>query len=331
MEWNETIQRLYRYKITKSSARYLKFIDNAQIVINDLKIENLTARHVKKIFEENYKLSTIFVITPDDKVTQESLNESINLNLMRPKLLSSYISYTQKKNYSNSRLYVYKYMVSDSSFSRVSLSNAIDDSGKKVLCQLTSNKSACIKNIKNQKYYFDLSLLRTFGDYSFYGVDESISSEKLEEVFDSFEDLDDVVYEALSTTDRDYFIKMKYLITLDNVSSIDSALDRIKTKVKNKHSIFVKKIEQQLKISSERKEAFAKSKLLETYEFLNSKITSEEITKFQEDNEIYDLNNISEKYNKMYPLLKFISSYSIANDDAIKSVADYIDMVDANN
>lgn len=318
-------------KLTRSNNSYISFEETSALFVNDLPLKEPTPRHVKKAFEDDPTLTSVQVICPSDKITIASLNASINLELMEPKLLSSITKATGRKyTAATNRLLVFKYDIACYGFKQVSYSSIEEDNNNKILCSLTKDSygSTRLPYLKNKslltveaiKY-----LIKKFPNYSFYGVDSSAPQNRLDEDFNDFEDIEKFIKEKVIDNNQIDYIKIKFATTYS--CELDDRLIRNYSKlldlIKNKSSVFLKRLNLHFLIKNIN---IGDLGLLSIYESVNGKIDESEIKKWLKNNPDFDINNINNEYKSTYPLLEHVSTYNYG--EIIRPVAQYVNLID---
>jgi hypothetical protein len=321
-------------KIKHVSGQGLNFDTNSLLVINDLEIIDITSRHVKKFFEDNAKLKSINIINLNENVNEALLNDRINLHLMNPRRLSEVTKVSKRISVSTSaRLTIFKFNHASSTFDRTSYSAIDEDKSTKVLCMISKDyqgKSILFKNKKR----FPANTLKIFSNLypgiSFYGIDESVSEEKIDKYFSDFQDLDDFLDEKISSFNENYFLECK--LACDQRHYIDNTLFKYKEEfnflIKNPTSFFLKRVDYNNQVN-ELLQSNNQS-LLYIYESIYNEITAEDIENYLQKKPQLNLQKITEEFNEKYPLFKFISSAnSYKFGENIRHIAQYINLIDA--
>jgi hypothetical protein len=187
-------------KLSRSRMTSLHFEENSELFINDLPIKEPTPRHVKKAFEDNPKLTSIQVLCPSDTITEADLNKSINLDKMAVRKMSELTKATGRAYTAPSaRLLVFKFDPAYGQYRQVSYASIDEDINDKVLCLLRKDSygynaanSVRLPIIKKDKA-IPLASMKSVAqknpDTSFYGVDQDLPADRVEEEFGDFEPL----------------------------------------------------------------------------------------------------------------------------------------------
>ncbi len=320
-------------KISKATNRSLSFSKDSLLFLNDLGIKELTTKHVKKAFENYPSISSVQVICPNDKISVESLNAQWHLDLMSPHLLSSVAKVSKRTNKNNSsRLIVFKFDDAVCNFKQSSYSALESDNKFKVLCflskdsgQYNSSRQINVKgNIIPHSVFYELS--RQFHQYSFYGVDSNIPSERLEEDFSDLQDLEEFIEEKVINKSHDEYVAIKYSNTMKSsiAHTVHSYKELFRNKIANNNSLFLKRLEL-FDLLSNMPTSDLKS--LSVYEFVNGHISKEELDVFGNNHPELNLTKLDEECDARYPLLNLISGYEYK--DNINHIVDYVDMIDS--
>lgn len=327
-------------KISRSTHRSFIFSgeeNTNEIYINDLEISNLTNKHVKKAFENNPNLKCVQVVCPNDKVTIQTLNDTYHLDKMNPKLLSSITKAQARSQSNNTRLIVSKFDLIANCFKQTSYSSISEDNNLKVLVFLKKdslgNKEVHLESGK----YFDMKYLRIFAadnsGHSFYAVDSSINSKRINEDFSNFIMLDSFIEDQISKFERDEFILMRHiqqsrsdlnLILINNKQAFMQEIQDSHSTFLN-HVIINNKIHEALMADRSR---FHSSRIYrELYEYFNSEITQEEIDSWLSKNDQFDIKKSSIEVEKKYPLLHYVFN---CHDGSICSehIFQYVNLID---
>lgn len=320
-------------KIQRSVVQSLTFDENSFLYVNDLPLKNPTPKHLKKAFENHPTAVSIQLICPSDKVTIADLNKSINLDQMKPYLLSS-VTKGSGRAYTppTSRLLVYKFDTAVVGFRQVSYASIEEDTSDKVLC-ITSkdlgNNSRKVE-LKNKKK-LGLSAIKSLAlknpKISFYSVDESIDSARVDEEFPDFETIDDFIEEKINKNKNVDYVQMKFArdhqYRLDNRVIKDE--DKIAGKIISKDSLYLKRKEMHAAIQ---KIADGDMGLLEIYESFNGEIADAKVKKWVKDNPEFDIESINSEYEKQYPLIPHLNTYNYSYKKITEPFAHYINLVD---
>jgi hypothetical protein len=318
-------------KIVRSIVQSLNFEENSVLFVNDLPLKNPTPKHLKKAFEDNPKAHSIQLICPTDTVTVTELNKTINLDQMKPQLLSSVTkasgrAYTPAAN----RLLVFKF--NGTSFYQVSYASIEEDTNDKVLC-ITSkdtvySKTTRVVELKNKKS-LKLDAIKSLAQHSpgvsFYCVDEATDETRIEEEFADFTRIDDFIENKITNSKNFDYVQMKYAQGLNY--KIDERLVKDEWKV-------VKKITNPDSLFLRRKDVHTRMKaitegdlgLLAVYESINGEIATVKVNKWVKDHPECDIDGVNKEYELQYPLLKHLNvySYTYVSDGLVQ----YINLID---
>ena len=322
-------------KLTRSKSSHINYEHNNWLFINDLPLKEVCAKHVKKVFEDNPSLKSIQVICPTDNITLDSLNKSIHLDQMAPRLLSSITKASGRKYASStsSRLVICAFNTNTRTFRKVSFKYLKEDKRKKVLFYIS-------KNINNSRHIIlnngkalsmkDVSNIKNkYIDYSFYGIEDIANLNKFGKFSSDFELSDDFIKNKILENKTIDFIAAKIAVNNNysfrklSVSSENAA--RLASLVKSKSSIYIKYFEFFKRVKSIDSNNIS---LLNIYESINGEIDDKDISNYIKINKDYDYNLLHNKYIKTYPLFEHI--YDIYRDNIIDGIADYINLIDKN-
>jgi hypothetical protein len=321
-------------KLTRSGhaigPRSLHFEENVELWLNDLPIKEPTPRHVKKAFEDDPNLKRILVICPTDKYTEADLNKDIHLDEMKPKRLSS-ITKASGRAYTPpaSRLLVFKFDLTASSFRQVSYDNMEEDTNDKVLCLLSRDQSygrlATLSNKQNLSVSAFKSLLEQNPKISFYGVDKETDPKRLEEEFNDFETLDNFIDKKVFNNKSINYVEIKF--AQQHTYCVDERMlkhyDVLAPLITDKSSSFLVRLELHKVI---KKLSGNDRSLLDIYEAAKGEIKEVALKQFVKDNPNWDIESINRAYEKKYPLLTAINTYNM--HQVLDHVAHYVNMVD---
>ena len=309
--------RIYRLEFRTNTKIY---VDDNNYVIEDN--DKITYKNIKKAFEEDLTLNEIFIVCPNEKQTLENLNKSIHFDLMNPIPLSSIWSGKASKNIRGiSRLTLMKF--EHNYFSQSSLKELDTDTNEKVLCVLSQNKCPII----NGKYIdiFILNSIKKNKNISFYGVKESIPTEKMKKEFAEFKTLEKVFEEEFFNNYD--FVRAKFANSVIEPKSYGLVKNenKIQEQLNNKEGIYSKYIDCHKKILELRK--LPEIRYLNTYEQIKGVIEEEKVQEFIKNNPELDLVSYMHLCDKKYPMLKYMNQYALEEDD-INKVVEYINLID---
>lgn len=324
----------YRYnsnpdRIKRSSNSRLTFEQHSMLFIDDLHLEEVTIKHVKKIFENNKNIKVVQVICPNAKITESVLNDAIHLHLMNPIKLSTITKFTKRVS-SRTRLVISKFSIKDETFNQTTLAAAEDDTNHKVLVFLRkeySDKKILLKNGSTLYVNQLIGLAKTHNEVSFYGIDSSTPQDRIDDDFDDYQSFDQFLETVLSSSNREKFIEAKNIIQQNGYvdSKFLKSYSKFSSKITQSNSLFLRMLSMNKYIS----DCFKQSKhdMLGLYEKINGEITSQEIKDYLLKNPDKDLNHIRDLYFKEYPLMNHLSYY-YDDDDVIDAIIHYINCVD---
>jgi len=321
-------------KISRQRSHSLHFDENSMLFINDLTLKQPTVHHIKRAFDVNHDLKSIHVICPNDKVTEDILNEKFNLASMKPHRLSE-ITKSSARAYvpATSRLLVFKLDVNTTTFKHVSYSSIDDDTNEKVLCKLnkdnyTGNRFATLKTGKTLSQTAFQTIIKSFPKFSFYGIDSETPKERVESDFSDFIHFDDFIKDYVLANSTINFVEIK--LAKKHLYDIDDKMlghiDDFSLLVKKTDSIFMKRLNLHDKIRKLCEDYYGITELIEIYEAMNGVIYDSDLDLFLKDHPEYDIEDINEKYNNKYPLLRYLSMYRYI--EAIDYIADYVNCMD---
>jgi hypothetical protein len=318
-------------KIKRSLHKNISFEENSRLILNDLSIKEPSTKQVKKIFDDEPELKSIFVVCPKDDLNKKELYSKHHFDKMNIRLLSDFTKDTVRNSTtSTSRLLVFKFDMNACVFRQVSFSSIKEDPNKqKVLCTLAKVSSTSnIRRVflKSQKYV-DLASIKeinsNFANVSFYGIDDSVTEDRIKTDFDGFINIEELITDKIVKNKSVDFIKIKFI--KENKSHVDHNIMRIfnklRSKIVNKNNIFIRVCELQSKFDLEMKN----KTLLELYEKFGGQISKTDIAKFAIDNPSYDICKMIKELYDTYPLTQHLNYYGESVDFHI---INYINMVD---
>lgn len=318
-------------KLTRSSGQELNFDEKAALFVNDLTIKDPTPKHVKKAFEDDPKLDHVFVVCPTDKITLDFLNKSYHLDKMAPKFLSS-ITKATGKGYTapTSRLLVFKFDVAPAAFRQVPYSDIESDTTKKVLCILTkesypNSRQVVLKNKKTISLSSIKSMIEKFKDYSFYGVDDSVPDDRIEEEFSDFVEVDDFIDEKILSNKSINYVEIKFA-TSHNYHVDERMLksySKLKNVINDPNSLFLNRLELHQRI---KQLCDGDLGLLFIYESVNGEVKADQLKDFLKNNPESDLDKMNALFASKYPLLAHINTYNY--HQIVSHVAEYVNLID---
>lgn len=322
-------------KLTRSGAaigpRSFYFEENVQLFLNDLPIKEPTPRHVKKAFDDDPNLKNILVICPNDKQTEADLNKDIHLDEMKPRRLSS-ITKASARAYTPAaqRLLIFKFDPVASAFRQVSYDYMdTEDTNDKVLCLLGrdnyTNRTALLASGKILSGGALKALLEKNPKISFYGVDKDTDPKRLDEEFNDFDKLGDLIDKKVINNKSINYVEIKFAEkhTYDIDGRMLKFLDKLEPLITDKQSLFLERLE--LHKAIEKLSGHDRS-LLDIYESVKGSITDTDLKKFVTDHPNWDIQAVNKSYEKKYPLLGAINTYNFQN--IVEHVAHYVNMVD---
>jgi hypothetical protein len=319
-------------KLTRRNTHNFQFGEHIAVYINDLALKEPTPRHVRKAFDDDPTLETLLLIVPTDKVTEQVLNDTIHLDQMKVKRLSS-ITKASTRAYTpaSSRLLIFKFDVNSCAFRQVSYASLDEEANLKVLCKTvkdagTNTRRCSLKDGYSLSWNNLQTLARKFTAYSFYGVDASVPQERLDEEFSEFMEIEDFIDEMVfpdsSTANYTEIKVVKEQSRLLCETWWRHAADW-KKEVLNPQSKFLQAIETHAKVKSI--SAQDSSNLLYLYESLKGEITSAAMKEYLKLNPELDLEKTNRAIHDRYPLVHHMNYY---NATELPQFAEYVNLID---
>lgn len=323
-------------RVSRSTHRSFNFTAGTDLYVNDLGIQDLNTRHVKKAFDNNSNLTTIQVVSPSKDTSVEALNTMYHLDKMQPKLLSTIVKPSSRSQKGpGSRLIVFKYDIKTHSFRQTSYSSIEEDTNNKVLCSLHKDSHTLVRDVwvnDDNLTKLEMSSLRdlasVYQDHSFYGLDDSIPQKRIDEDFGDFQSLNSFIKENILSQPRSAYIMSRYLSQCNDQIDEESLLKEpiFREKIKNSNSVFLQRLSLHQEIRSMSTERLKFSKL---YQFLTSYISDEEVDAWAEANPHLNFAKVEDAFNKQYPLLSYINSTYNRREIKIEDICNYINLIDA--
>lgn len=319
-------------RLVRHSTHNFQFGENIGIYINDLSLKEPTPRHVRKAFDDDPSLQTLLLIVPTDKITETVLNDTLHLDKMKPKYLSS-ITKASSRAYTpaSSRLLIFKFDAKSCAFRQVSYASLDEEPNLKVLCKTIkdagNNSRRCSLRDGYSLSWNNLqNLADKFTSYSFYGVDASIPQERLDEEFSEFMEIEDFIDEMVfpdsSTANYTEVKVIKEKARLLNESWWRHAADW-KKEILDPQSRFLQAIELHKKVRDISVQD--SNNLLYLYESLKGEITSEAMKEYLKLHPELDLEKINRDVKERYPLIHHMDHYSTTE---LPQFAEYVNLID---
>ena len=312
-------------KITRARRQEIHFENDSMLVINDLDMADVTPKHVKDIFTQNPTIKTVQLVCPNDTCTEDHLNKTYHLDKMDPVRLSSFTKASKRRSAAGSRLLLFKFDGGD--FKLSSHAAFDDDTNKKVICRVRKREGQDSRYLiygKNELYFSTVAKIAVkFQDYSFYGVNENVPQDRVNEEFGDDLLFDKFAEENILNTEKEEFVKIKFMDqqrqNMDHRWS--NWLNPLKSKIKDPNSLFLKMID--LSISAN--EINAPIDLI-IYELVNGALLPKDLADFGKNNPELNINELNKKCYDKYPVLKILGSY--LDENKIPILADYINLID---
>lgn len=318
-------------KVTRTNGQDLYFDETAALFINDLSLKEPTPRHVKKAFEDDPKLQNVFVICPSDTITIAKLNKDIHLDQMAPNLLST-ITKATGRSYTpaSARLLVFKFDVHATAFKQISYSSIEEDTTNKILCLLSkesypSSRQVLLQNKKNLSLSSVKSMCEKFPGTSFYGVDVSVPTDRIEEDLSDFGDIEEFIDEKILSNKNINYVEIKFA-TSHNYHIDEKMIknyDKLKTMIADPNSFFLKRLELHNKIKQLCESDLG---LLFIYESVHGDIKKDDLEQFVKDNPDKDLEQVNVLSGQKYPLLAHINTYNYSQ--VMPHIVQYVNLID---
>jgi hypothetical protein len=323
-------------KISMSNSNNLNFIENSTLMINNLD-RDITPKQLKKYFESNPTVKSVQLIRPhtnNGKVTLDYLNANFHLNQFNPKLVSDYVSVSNRSNKSSSsRLIIYKYFASSSEsinigFKQVASNLVEQDTNKKIICKLNKSYNN-EKEVRIKEKFIPNNFIRKFllsnPEYTLYGVDSNIPESKIDDYFADAETLEEVIESKVFEDESLDFNLINYACRNINKISTNLISNRLNfiQKINDSNSLYLQKINLNQKLYDL---AYNKSHLLDLY-YLVADSDALNADEFIKNNPEYDINSINEKVYQKYPLLKHIDNH---HSSVFDYIVQYINLIDKN-
>jgi hypothetical protein len=322
-------------KLSRSRMNSIQFTENSELFVNDLPIKEPTPRHVKKAFEDNPKLQSVQVICPTDTVTEEKLNKGIHLDKMAPRRMSD-ITKASGRAYTpaSQRLLVFKFDPIYAQYRQVSYASIDEDTNDKILCRLikedypTNSRLPLIKDKQTISLNSMKSIAERSPKVSFYGVDQELPAERVEEEFGDFQPLEDYVDEKILNNKAINYVEIKFAIEQNYHvdENVLRNLPQLEKLIQDPHSLFLKRAALHRKIKDINT---GDTGLLQVYESVKGAISKQDTANFLKNHPEWDFAKMNAEYQKAYPLLESVNHYHYGN--IVEHVAQYINLIDTWN
>lgn len=327
-------------KIYRSSSRTLRFVEKSALYLNDLDIKEPTVKQVEVAFTNDPSLEFLQVISLGDTktyaadntlvpMTWDDLNKKHHIDQMAPKKLSEITKATRSRKNKGARLLIFKFDRTAHTFKQTSYSAMEDDSNDKVLCKLqrdewNGTRTAILDNGGLLTDNILKSLIELNNNISIYGIDKSVSKDKIDDNFENFTTIEDFIDKNIVDNKAVNYAELKYLekehYYLKGTSSLEKEFIKL---ISDQNSVYLKS----LKNMDELKETWSKySGLLHIYEVLKGKISDQDVKKWLANNNEKNVQLLQDKVQKKYPLIKHIDNYYY--DRLVEPLAHYINLID---
>jgi len=321
-----------KIKISRSFGRDLYLKNNSLIIVNDFDIEP-SGRHIKKLFDSDKTLELVQVICPEDIKNIDAFMTKFHLKELGAKMLSEMMEAPKQPKAPSARVLTFLYNAHTSTFQQVPYSNYDEDKKLKILCSLTpetrySSRKVLIKdhegNTKEISSTIINAVLSINKDISIYGVDESISKDRLDKDFGDSIKIYDYIMSICKNPATD-FRKIKWC--KDNIIHIDRTVynrfSSIKDQMTNSSIFWLYFNSAKLVIDSFENE----SRLLDIYEYCIGKLTDKDTDSWIVSNPKFDVLKFKIKFFQKYGLLNHIEKYKY--DVAMLEITKYINLIDS--
>jgi hypothetical protein len=308
-------------KICRTIGREIHFRPKTILVMNDLKIDDVTTRHVKDFFKDN--IVYVEVIHPGDKNIDILIGEH-QLDKMGLRYLSEVTSVKIHKNNRNPdafRMNVFKLI--GNKFTQISYKGAKEASGRKIICKLKhygSDRNIVLPNGKIVNTNIIKKIKSLDETLSFYGVDESVPDDRIKKDFKHFESFHDFMT-SLIPQNIDY-VGIKYASTHTNLPYYCN----IDTKSMTDKSLFKRTVDNLKKLNDLAKQY----NLLDIYELVNDCITHDQLHTWVMNNRDLDVDLAIQNIENKYSLLPYVDRYGYNHGIIDNKLIEYINLVDSN-
>lgn len=321
-------------KLSREASTRVHFhSDKTEIYFNDLTIKEPTPKHVKKAFDDDATLQRVYVISPSDKLDQETLTKTYHLDKMNMKFLSSITKATGRAYTPPAqRVLVFKFHLGSGNFRQCSYASLDEDKSKKILCFLQKDYRYEGRYAVLDKGSMDWSTIKTlmekFPGHTFYGVDKGTSPDRIKQDFSDLTPVQEFLKENIVDNKAIDFLQIKY--AQQYRYGVDEKFlrvhDKMKDLVKDPNSLYFKRAA----CHEEIKEICRKdASLLGIYEAANGEIKESQFRIFEQAHPHLDIEKLNKQFRKKYPLLFHIDSYNYQS--MVEALADYINLIDKEN
>jgi len=320
-------------KITRQQNSYIRFdssFDEVKFYVNDTNVLDLTSRHISKIFTEESGVKQLVIFKGGHKCDFDKFIKENDVEDLEVEKLSSVLNNIKNYNFGGNKFIVSK--LHGSKFFMSSIDDVKSDNNKIVLCHLTKNfqneKVAVSRNSSIGKGLLP-KLSKANANVSFYGIDQSADSKKIEKVFTNFIWLDDFIDSQVTISKEEYF-EFKYAIDFSAQmrNFIFGKIDFYTSNVLNTSGEFYNYINYMKNISSSHDSNYSKVSL---YEEVHGEVNYQDFHNWKELNEKFDHEKLYNNLSQTYPVLKLVQNiYSLNNiKNYEKIICDYINLLDS--
>lgn len=327
-------------KLVRREGRYLRFEKNVALYLNDLQLKEPNTKHIEKAFTDDPNLKTLQLICPTETETIEKLNESISLDKLEPKLLSTITNGTTRKASSRSgtRLVVFKFNgvnYPNNSFGQVRYDSMEEDPKRKVLCLLKKQvdwrstvvgRSVVVSSGASPNDYDMDRLRKTFSDVSFYGIDDGTPQDRIDEDFSDLIPLEKFIKDEIVDNKSINYLEIKSAERLsERPNKLYEYFSSFKKNITDANSLFLKHFQLREKLNTLSGEHIG---MVELYERFHKAISETEIEAFVKKNPDHDIATSEEEYDNTYPLLKHVQTYYLHDQKVRDMISHYVNLVD---
>lgn len=321
-------------KIYRSSGYHIRCAKGNLLCLNDLNWEDPSAKQLEQAFDDDPSIKTLQLICLNKGgKTWEELNKLHHLDKLNPKKISDLTSNVKVRKKGGVRFLVFKFSTDHVAFRQVPYATAEEDINEKVLCFLEKDEWTLQRRIKLKEgtalkatptFTALQALLAANPDVSVYGVDHTVSPDKIEENFPDCKSIEDFIDEKLTKSKDIDYVELEYAQTVYYACSQGFAnVEAYRKIIKDPKSLYLRYMdlgERMCTLHNKQHNA------LKLYEDIVRRVTEKEVDKWLKDNPEKNFLALQDEVHKRYPLLSFVDRYR--SDTLIEPMAHYINLMD---